>query len=158
MWYVLIGFQETMAPSPDEVLNGFQINWVTIRDIDSGEILWNGNEDYSDPNKVMEIKFPKRILKSRAISREMHFSSIESWERLHFVHTIFYKGKAIDELQFDFGPVVSNSNNTLQSIIEAAPEVKMITPDIMSGNVEIFTSFYNNKTLVTRSKIKLFYV
>lgn len=147
-----------MAPSSDDLLNGFQINWITVRDVDTGEILWHGNEDYSNSNKVQEVKFPKRILKCRAVSREIHFSSIESWERLNVVHTVFYKGVVMDELNFDFGLVVSNSNNIQQSIIEAAPEVKMICPDIISGNVEILTNFYNNSTLITSSKIKLFYV
>lgn len=147
-----------MAPSSDDLLNGFQINWITVRDVDTGEILWHGNEDYSNSNKVQEVKFPKRILKCRAVSREIHFSSIESWERLNVVHTVFYKGVVMDELHFNFGLVVSNSNNIQQSIIEAAPEVKMICPDIISGNVEILTNFYNNSTLITSSKIKLFYV
>lgn len=147
-----------MAPSSDDLLNGFQINWITVRDVDTGEILWHGNEDYSNSNKVQEVKFPKRILKCRAVSREIHFSSIESWERLNVVHTVLYKGVVMDELHFDFGLVVSNSNNIQQSIIEAAPEVKMICPDIISGNVEILTNFYNNSTLITSSKIKLFYV
>lgn len=46
-----------------------------------GKILWQNNEDMSSPDVEHEAQVPKRILKSRVVSREMNFSSVEILER-----------------------------------------------------------------------------
>ena len=36
-----------MPARTDEILKGFRVNWVNLRDNDSGKILWQGNMDLS---------------------------------------------------------------------------------------------------------------
>lgn len=141
----------------EDVLSGFQINWMTVRDLDNGDIFWQGNEDYSDNSKVMKIKLPKKLFKSKGVSREINFSSVEGWKKFKIVQRVFYKKALLEELCFSFGAILSNSTNTWQSVIEAAPEAKMMIPGILSGNIFIETKFYNDKTLITTSKVQIFY-
>uniref|UniRef100_A0A1B6MCR8 GMP phosphodiesterase delta subunit domain-containing protein n=1 Tax=Graphocephala atropunctata TaxID=36148 RepID=A0A1B6MCR8_9HEMI len=147
-----------MAPTSEDILAGFQINWMILRDLDTAEILWHGNEDYSECEKELVIKVPKKVLVSRAISREMNFSSIEAWDKLKLVQTVLYKGVIMEEMYFEYGPVTGNCKHTWRSMVEAAPEVKLMTADILSGNVVIATKFFNEDSLVTTSKMRLFYV
>lgn len=147
-----------MAKSIDDILSGFQINWITLRDMNSGEILWHGNEDYSCPKTNHTIKISKKVLNSVAVVREINFSSVEVWENLKLVQTCLYKGITLDECVFEYGPVVANAVHTWQSVIEAAPEIKMMNVDILSGNIVIISKFYNDDVLVTTSKSRLYYI
>ena len=36
-----------MPSRTDDILKGFRVNWVNLRDNDSGKILWQGNMDLS---------------------------------------------------------------------------------------------------------------
>ena len=72
---------------------------MNLRDADTGKILWQvghklckvktlfklstlqGNEDLSIPETEHEARVPKKILKCRAVSREINFSSIEPMEK-----------------------------------------------------------------------------
>ena len=36
-----------MPARTDDILKGFRVNWVNLRDNDSGKILWQGNMDIS---------------------------------------------------------------------------------------------------------------
>lgn len=147
-----------MAVSNEDFLSGFQINWIILRDMDTGEILWHGNEDYSCPKTHHTIKISKKVLNCAKVSREINFSSIEVWENFKLVQTFLYKGITLDEWVFEYGPVIGNSNHTWQSVIEAAPEIKMMNVDILSGNIVVLSKFYNDNVLVSTSKSRLYYV
>ena len=54
---------------------------MNLRDADTGKILWQGNEDLSLPDVEHEARVPKKILKCRAVSREINFSSVEPMEK-----------------------------------------------------------------------------
>lgn len=148
---------EGMFPSKEEILSGFQINWITLRDVDTGEILWFSNEDYSSSESIFEVRLPKKILNCSGVLREMHFSSVESWEKLKISQIITYKGFPLEELFFEYGVITRNSNNTWQSVIKATPEAKLMSWNTLSGNVIVETQFYNNETLITTSKSRIFY-
>ncbi|XP_038213624.1 retinal rod rhodopsin-sensitive cGMP 3',5'-cyclic phosphodiesterase subunit delta [Zerene cesonia] len=140
------------------ILNGFQINWMNLRDADTGKILWQHNEDMSSPEVEHEARVPKRILKCRVVSREMNFSSIESMERFRLEQKVLFKGRCLEEWFFEFGYVIPNSTNTWQSIIESAPESQMMPANVLNGNVVIETKFFDGDLLITTSKVRLFYV
>ena len=36
-----------MPSKTDEILKGFRVNWVNLRDNNNGKILWQGNMDIS---------------------------------------------------------------------------------------------------------------
>ncbi|XP_067947897.1 retinal rod rhodopsin-sensitive cGMP 3',5'-cyclic phosphodiesterase subunit delta-like [Watersipora subatra] len=145
-------------PTTEEILQGFRLNWMNLRDADSGKILWQGNEDLSSPDKEHEARVPKKILKSRAVSRELNFTSAEEMNKFRLEQKVIFKGKCLEEWYFDFGFVIPGSTNTWQSMIEAAPEGQMMPASLLSGNVVIETSFYDNDVHVSTSKVRLFYV
>ncbi|XKL69152.1 hypothetical protein PGB90_006921 [Kerria lacca] len=141
-----------------EILSGFQVNWMNIRDAETGIILWQSNEDLSFPDKEHEARVPKKILKCKAVSREINFSSVEPMEKLRLEQKVLFKGRHLEEWFFEFGFVIPNSTNTWQSIIEAAPESQMMPANILNGNVVIETSFYDDDLLISTSKLRLYYV
>uniref|UniRef100_E2J7D6 Probable cGMP 3',5'-cyclic phosphodiesterase subunit delta n=1 Tax=Triatoma matogrossensis TaxID=162370 RepID=E2J7D6_9HEMI len=141
-----------------EILNGFQVNWMNLRDADTGKILWQGNEDLSLPDKEHEARVPKQILKCRAVSREINFSSTEPMEKFRLQQKVLFKGRCLEEWFFEFGFVIPNSTNTWQSLIEAAPESQMMPANVLNGNILIETSFFDDDLLVSKSKLRLYYI
>ncbi|KAG5310615.1 PDE6D phosphodiesterase, partial [Acromyrmex insinuator] len=137
-------------------INSF--NWMNLRDADSGKILWQGNEDLSVPDIEHEARVPKKILRCRAVSREINFSSAEPMERFRLEQKVLFKGRCLEEWFFEFGFVIPNSTNTWQSLIQAAPESQMMPANILNGNVVIETKFFDDDLLVSTSRVRLFYV
>ncbi|KYN02554.1 Retinal rod rhodopsin-sensitive cGMP 3',5'-cyclic phosphodiesterase subunit delta [Cyphomyrmex costatus] len=133
-------------------------NWMNLRDADSGKILWQGNEDLSVPDVEHEARVPKKILRCRAVSREINFSSAEPMERFRLEQKVLFKGRCLEEWFFEFGFVIPNSTNTWQSLIQAAPESQMMPANILNGNVVIETKFFDDDLLVSTSRVRLFYV
>lgn len=147
-----------MPSRAEDILKGFKLNWMNLRDADTGKILWQGNDDLSMPGVEHEARVPKKILKCRAVSRELNFSSVEPMEKFKLVQKVLFKGKVLEEWHFEFGFVIPNSTNTWQSLIEAAPESQMMPANVLNGNVVIETRFYDNDLLVSTSKVRLYYV
>ncbi|XP_055335351.1 retinal rod rhodopsin-sensitive cGMP 3',5'-cyclic phosphodiesterase subunit delta-like isoform X2 [Paramacrobiotus metropolitanus] len=141
----------------EEILKGFKLNWMNLRDADTGKILWQGEDDLSLPGLEHIARVPKEILKCRAVSREVNFSSAEQMDNFRLEQRIFFKDRCIEEWYFEFGFVIPNSTNTWQSLIEAAPESQMLPPNLLSGNTVIETRFYDADLLVNVSKVRLFY-
>ena len=131
---------------------------MNLRDADSGKILWQGNEDLSLPEREHEARVPKKILKSRAVSREINFTSAEPMEKFRLEQQVFFKGSCLEEWNFDFGFVTPDSTNTWQSVIEAAPESQLMPAKVLSGNVVIKTQFFDGDLLVCTSRVRLYYV
>lgn len=147
-----------MPSRAEDILKGFKLNWMNLRDADTGKVLWQGNEDLSLPEVEHEARVPKKILKCRAISREVNFSSVEQMEKFKLEQRVLFKGKVLEEWHFEFGFVIPNSTNTWQSLIEAAPESQMMPANVLNGNVVIETKFFDDELLVSTSKVRLFYV
>nr|CAI5838417.1 unnamed protein product [Callosobruchus analis] len=144
--------------NPEEILKGFQINWICLRDADGGKIFWQGSEDLSFPDVEHEARVPKSILKCRAVSREFNFSSKEQIDKFRLEQKVLFKGRCLEEWYFEFGYVMPESTNTWQSIMEAAPESQMMPASVLNGNVVIETKFYDDDLLITTSKVRLFYI
>lgn len=141
-----------------KIMDGFQVNWMNLRDVDTGKIYWQGSEDLSVPNVEHEARVPKKILKCRAVSREINFSSVEEMTKLRLEQKVLFKGRCLEEWYFEFGFVIPGSTNTWQSLIEAAPESQMMPANILNGNVVIETKFYDDDLLLSISKVRLYYV
>ncbi|XP_074768228.1 retinal rod rhodopsin-sensitive cGMP 3',5'-cyclic phosphodiesterase subunit delta isoform X4 [Athene noctua] len=103
-------------------------------------------------------RVPKKILKCKAVSRELNFSSAEQMEKFRLEQKVYFKGQCLEEWFFEFGFVIPNSTNTWQSLIEAAPESQMMPANVLTGNVIIETKFYDDDLLVSTSRVRLFYV
>jgi len=147
-----------MPTRAEDILKGFKLNWMNLRDADTGKILWQSNEDMSIPGREHEARVPKKILKCRAVSREINFSSAEQMEKFRLEQKVYLKDQVIEEWYFEFGFVIPNSTNTWQSLIEAAPESQMLPASLLSGNVVIETNFYDDDLLVSTSRVRLYYV
>ncbi|KAK6621676.1 Retinal rod rhodopsin-sensitive cGMP 3',5'-cyclic phosphodiesterase subunit delta [Polyplax serrata] len=131
---------------------------MNLRDVDTGKILWQGNEDLSIPDVEHEARVPKKILKCRAVSREINFSSVEEMKKFRLEQKILFKNRCLEEWFFEFGFVIPNSTNTWQSLIEAAPESQMMPANVLNGNVVIETKFFDDDLLVCTSRVRLYYV
>ncbi|XP_029039047.1 prenyl-binding protein isoform X2 [Osmia lignaria lignaria] len=131
---------------------------MIVRDADKGKILWQANEDLFVPDVEHEVRVPKKILKCRAVSREINFSSAEPMERFRLEQKVLFKGRCLEEWFFEFGFVIRNSTNSWQSLIEAAPESQMMPANVLNGNVVIETKFFDDDLLVSTSRVRLFYV
>ncbi|KAL4608207.1 retinal rod rhodopsin-sensitive cGMP 3',5'-cyclic phosphodiesterase subunit delta isoform X1 [Arapaima gigas] len=150
----LHGHTSSCLPS----LMNFIGNWMNLRDAESGKVLWQGTDDLSLPGVEHEARVPKKILKCKAVSRELNFSSLEQMEKFRLEQKVYFKGQCLEEWYFEFGFVIPNSTNTWQSLIEAAPESQMMPASVLTGNVVIETKFYDDELLVSTSKVRLFYV
>ncbi len=71
---------------------------------------------------------------------------------------VLYRGRCLEEWNFEFGFVIPNSTNTWQSLIEAAPESQMMPARVLNGNVVIETKFFDDSLEVSTSKVRLYYV
>ncbi|GAB1608029.1 retinal rod rhodopsin-sensitive cGMP 3',5'-cyclic phosphodiesterase subunit delta-like [Argonauta hians] len=147
-----------MPSRAEDIMSGFKLHWMNLRDADSGKILWQSSDDLSQPNIEHEARVPKKILKCRAVSREINFSSVEPMDKFRLEQKIMFKGKCLEEWYFEFGFVIPGSTNTWQSTIEAAPENQMMPANLLNGNVVIETSFFDGDLLVSTSKVRIFYV
>lgn len=139
-------------------MRGFHLHWMNLRDADSGKILWQSSDDLSLPSVEHEARVPKKILKCRAVSREINFSSAEQMDKFRLEQKIMFKGKCLEEWYFEFGFVIPGSTNTWQSTIEAAAENQMMPANLLNGNVVIETCFFDGGLLVSTSKVRIFYV
>ncbi|CAK9296013.1 unnamed protein product [Gordionus sp. m RMFG-2023] len=144
-------------PLSDKILKGFKLNWMNLRDSDSGKILWQENDDISKPGVEHMAKIPKKILRCKAISRELNFFSAESMEKFRLEQKVLFNGICLENWYFEFGFVIPGSTNTWQSLIEAAPESQMIPANLLNGNVVIETNFYDGDDLISTSKVRLYY-
>eukprot|EP00063_Salmo_salar_P049256 XP_014024091.1 PREDICTED: retinal rod rhodopsin-sensitive cGMP 3',5'-cyclic phosphodiesterase subunit delta isoform X1 [Salmo salar] len=135
-----------------EILKGFKLNWMNLRDAETGKVLWQGTEDLSLPGVEHEARVPKKILKCKAVSRELNFSSSEKLEKFRLEQKVFFKGQCLEEWFFEFGFVIPNSTNTWQSLIEAAPESQMMPANVLTGNVVIETKFFDDDLHVSTSR------
>ncbi|TVK90635.1 Retinal rod rhodopsin-sensitive cGMP 3',5'-cyclic phosphodiesterase subunit delta [Bagarius yarrelli] len=133
-------------------------NWMNLRDAETGKVLWQGTEDLSVPGVEHEARVPKKILKCKAVSRELNFSSSEKLEKFRLEQKVLFKGQCLEEWFFEFGFVIPNSTNTWQSLIEAAPESQMMPANVLTGNVVIETKFFDDDLHVSTSRVRLFYV
>uniref|UniRef100_A0A3B4AE60 GMP phosphodiesterase delta subunit domain-containing protein n=1 Tax=Periophthalmus magnuspinnatus TaxID=409849 RepID=A0A3B4AE60_9GOBI len=107
---------------------------------------------------MFAARVPKKILKCKAVSRELNFSSSEKLEKFRLEQKVFFKGQCLEEWFFEFGFVIPNSTNTWQSLIEAAPESQMMPANVLTGNVIIETKFFDDDLHVSTSRVRLFYV
>ncbi|KAH8867632.1 Retinal rod rhodopsin-sensitive cGMP 3',5'-cyclic phosphodiesterase subunit delta [Schistosoma japonicum] len=142
----------------ESILKGFRLNWMNLRDADSGKILWQSTNDFSVPKVEHEAYVPKKILKCKSISREINFSSEQPLENFWLEQEVFLRDQPIENWSFEFGFVIPGSTNTWQSLIQSDTADRMIPAKVLSGNVVIVTHFYDGNLLVSESKVRIFYV
>ncbi|KHJ41994.1 GMP-PDE, delta subunit [Trichuris suis] len=79
-----------------DVMKGFKLNWMNLRDGETGKLLWQSSEDLSTPGLEHQAHLPATVLKCRVISREINFSSAEQMERFWLEQKVFVKEQVIE--------------------------------------------------------------
>ena len=146
--------------SLDEIKKGFKINWMNMGDAETSQILWNCENctNYHDSSEEIIAQIPEKILKCRIASREINFSSIEKIKKLRLVQYIYFNDEITEKFEFKFGFVIPGSTNTWQQTIETVDQKDMLPTKILSGNLVVFTQFFDDERFICSSKIRIFYV
>lgn len=146
-------------PVAREILHGFSLLSMNMRNADTGEQLWLC-DSWADKmfSSEMQASIPKEILKCRAVSRELNFHSYKEMENFRLEQRVFFQGVCMEEWFFEFGFVIPNSTNSWQQVILAADESSMLPASLLTGKVTIETSFYDGDLFVSKSLVRLFYV
>jgi len=91
-------------PMAQRIAEGFTINWMNMRDANTGELMWESGEWGEKMwRKELKARIPAEILQCRAVAREINFSSVEKMEGFKLEQRIFFGGVCIEEWFFDFG-------------------------------------------------------
>ena len=89
-------------PTQDErakaILAGFKINWMNMSDAETGKMMWQDDnwEGGFGLLATREAHIPKDILKCRAVSREINFSSVELLNGLRLEQRVFFQGQCME--------------------------------------------------------------
>ena len=78
--------------------------------------------------------------------------SLSFFLSLFFSHCFFNQKR-----NFTFGFVMPDSTNTWSSSVDAAPREQMLTPEAINGKLSIETKFFDDKKLILKSVISVFY-
>jgi len=143
----------------EKIINGFRINWMNMRDADSGSVKWESEESFWDDlssTAERKLEVPGSILGCKAVSREMNFSSKEMIRDFRLVQKVMFMGHQLEVWEFNFGFVIPGSTNTWQCVIEAAAQ--MLPVDQLDGNIVIETAFYDGDALVSKNSLRVYYV
>jgi retinal rod rhodopsin-sensitive cGMP 3',5'-cyclic phosphodiesterase subunit delta len=107
--------------------------------------------------RVLEAHIPARVLSCRAVFRELSFSSVELMHKFRMRQRVLLRGTCIEAWDFDVGFVIPGSTNTWEQVIEAAPPEQMLPAAVLSGNVEIETSFIDGELIVAKGLVRVYY-
>mgnify|MGYP003385496878 CR=1 FL=1 len=150
---------QTSNPRAKEILAGFSINKMNMRDGDAGTLLWESSDWGSGAfeNEISE-RVPKSILKCKVVSRDVNFSSVEKINKLRIEQRVYLHGNCIEEFNYTFGFVIPGSSNSWQQTILAADAGDMLPAEVLSGNVVFESSFYDDDLFVCKCSVRMFYV
>ena len=72
------------STNAEDIMRGFKVNWMNLRDADTGKILWQGNEDFSDSSGIdeHEARVPK---KCRFLVQDLCFGAFK-----YSIHIVFF--------------------------------------------------------------------
>ncbi|KJH45844.1 hypothetical protein DICVIV_08105 [Dictyocaulus viviparus] len=46
--------RNVLSDKAENILNGFKLNWMNLRDAESGRVLWQSTDDMADPHREHE--------------------------------------------------------------------------------------------------------
>ncbi|KAL6064049.1 hypothetical protein STEG23_028569 [Scotinomys teguina] len=75
-----------------DILRGFKLNWMNLRDAETGKILWQGTEDLCVPGVEHEARVPKKIVKCSVLGTELSFCGANG--KFHLEQKFTSKGNA----------------------------------------------------------------
>ena len=84
------------------------------------------------------------------------FKSTEKIENMTMDQKMYLSGQLVETLQFEFGFVMPNSENTFEQTI-VADVVNVMPAEVLSGNLICETYFYTHGQPIHKSSYKIFY-
>ncbi|XP_031620442.1 probable cGMP 3',5'-cyclic phosphodiesterase subunit delta isoform X3 [Contarinia nasturtii] len=111
----IVKMSTTEESRTEKIQNGFQINWMILRDADTGSVIWQENKDLASSGKEHNARIPTKILDLRAVSREINFSTVESIENFRLDQKILFKGRIMEEWQFEMGKSEYNKHMAINN-------------------------------------------
>ena len=119
------------------------------------ETLWETGTLNNNDEEVI-VHLPSSILQEPVIVREIKFSTgDEAIEKLRLTQNIRLHGNLVEQWDFSFGFCIPFSTNTWEQMIIA--DENTMDPSILSGNVTIETTFYNENVVLSSSVWRVFY-
>eukprot|EP01065_Artemidia_motanka_P037523 TRINITY_DN4618_c0_g1_i1.p2 TRINITY_DN4618_c0_g1~~TRINITY_DN4618_c0_g1_i1.p2 ORF type:complete len:162 (+),score=53.43 TRINITY_DN4618_c0_g1_i1:80-565(+) len=142
----------------EAIAGGLKLNWMTMRDGDSGDKMWQSSwgEDVWEKEQTAEI--PKEVLKCRAVTRALCFTSAEEIANLRMVQRVLVQGAQIEEWVFQFGFVIPGSTNEWSSTVMSVEPDEMMPAEAISGHLVMNTLFYDGDDLLRSQHTRCYYV
>jgi retinal rod rhodopsin-sensitive cGMP 3',5'-cyclic phosphodiesterase subunit delta len=138
----------------EQIKNGFKINFMKMKNGDSGEVLWEVNNfDFNAKNETL----PKEILNCSEVIREVNFSSEFEIKNLWLIQNYYLYNEIIEVNKFNFGFVIPQSTNNWEQIIKGKDPEEMLPYDVLSGNLIVETIFFSNESVIIKNRIKIYY-
>jgi hypothetical protein len=69
---------------------------MNLRDAETGKVLWQSTDDMADPTQIHEARIPKAVLKCKAVSREINFTSEKQIEKFRLEQRVYLKDNIIE--------------------------------------------------------------
>eukprot|EP00033_Pygsuia_biforma_P003761 GCRY01004120.1.p1 GENE.GCRY01004120.1~~GCRY01004120.1.p1 ORF type:complete len:159 (+),score=22.35 GCRY01004120.1:311-787(+) len=142
------------------IRKGFKLQYVKLFDGHKGSVLWESVEwnNVDVFSSHLEAHVPKKIFKSKVVSREICFSSEKEIKNFNMTQVVTLDDVEIEEWDFDFGFVIPGSVNTWQIKQLAAAKNKRVNYKTASGKIFITTSFYDGEYLIAENRLQVFYI
>lgn len=141
-----------------QILQGFHLISLTLKNTENGEHVWTSDGWGDDVfTQVKEAHLPKRMLSFPGVGREIRFSTEQPLKDFRIEQSIMVHGTQLEQWNYEFGFVIPQSDNTWETIVEAAGQGRMLPAEYLSGNMYILTSFFCGDLFISRSVVKVFY-
>jgi retinal rod rhodopsin-sensitive cGMP 3',5'-cyclic phosphodiesterase subunit delta len=145
-------------PQARAILDGFRLIRLTLKNAATGARAWTSDDWAADVfTTVKEAHLPTAMLAFPAVGREIVFSTVQSIKNFRIEQQVLLQGNPVEQWNFKFGFVIPGSENSWETIVEAAGEGRMLPASLLSGNMFIVTSFYSGELFISRSVVKVFY-
>ena len=105
-----------------------------------------------------EILIKKEFLECDEVTREIVFSSVEAVKNLRVEQEMRLNNELVEKHAFRFGFVIPGSTNAWQQTFTAAENGRIADAEILSGNLEILTTFSDGNRLIKRLSLIVYYV
>ena len=142
-----------------EILEGFKVISLTLKNADTGEVAWTSDADWGKDcfTVVKDAHLPSAMLKYPAVGREIVFSTVNPISGFRIEQQVIVHDKPLEQWNFDFGFVIPGSENSWETIVQAAGEGNMLPAAFLSGNMYIVTAFFAQGQLISKSVVRVFY-
>lgn len=146
-------------PRAKKIRDGFKLVSIKLKNAETGEVAWT-SDGWGDDNvftTVKEAHLPKKLLTFPAVGREIIFSTQEEIKDFRIEQKFNLGDRTVENWNYKFGFAIPGSENSWETIVEAAGEGNMMPAEMLSGRLFIITSYFSGDLLISRSVIKVFY-